>query len=153
MHSRIFQISEAPINKGEYICDSDYYDHWFTNSIADYVSDDCDRDADIEWLSECTEGLVFGEDKYGKHFIVEDREEYFRKSFEDFKRALNNIGEPTLSWFSRGMDLWYLNNAFEDKYGFYVDINGDLTTFDSFMRRYTTNGAQYYIGATIDYHF
>ena len=48
MHSRIFQVSEKPIDKADYIGESDYWDHWFTNSVADYVSEDCYRDEDLK---------------------------------------------------------------------------------------------------------
>lgn len=34
MHSRIFQVSMEPIKETDYICEADYYDHWFTNKIG-----------------------------------------------------------------------------------------------------------------------
>lgn len=48
MHSRIYQISKTPIDRDDYIEESKYYDHWFLNSVADYVDDDTNRDDDIE---------------------------------------------------------------------------------------------------------
>ena len=68
MHSRIYQISKTPIDRDDYIEESNYYDHWFTSSIADYVSGDTNRDDDIEWLQNCyvNKGLSFGQDKNGR---------------------------------------------------------------------------------------
>lgn len=152
MHSRIFQVSMEPINKGEYICDSDYYEHWFTREIADYVSDDCNRDSCIKWLDEVAKGYLIGKDDNGEYLIVTNKEEYFALAYENFIKALNKIGRPTLKEFGNGIDLWYLKNADEDKFGFYVDADGELMTFDAFVRRCVIN-EKYYIGNILDYHF
>ena len=45
-----------------------------------------------------------------------------------------------------------LKNANENKFGFYVDADGELMTFDTFIRKCVTN-EKYYIGGTVDYHF
>lgn len=71
MHSRIFQVSAAPIAKEDYISSADYEDHWFTREIADYVSDNCDRDSDIEWLK--SDGLEIGTEKERAVLIVKDK--------------------------------------------------------------------------------
>jgi hypothetical protein len=50
------------------------------------------------------------------------------------------------------MQMYNLKDAYDEKFGFYVD--GDefsLDTFDTFIR-YAEVGTKYYIGATIDYH-
>ena len=49
MHSRIFQIEKEVVPEEERI-DSDCIPEWFTNSVADYTSDDCSREDDIDWL-------------------------------------------------------------------------------------------------------
>ena len=152
MHSRIFQVSMEPINKEEYICDSDYYEHWFTIEFADYVSDDCDREADIEWLSSCAKGYSIENDDNGEYLIVTNKEEYFTNAYKRFIEELDKIGRPTLEEFVNGISLWSLNNADEDKFSFYVDADGELMTFDAFIRRCVTN-EKYYIGGTVDYHF
>lgn len=152
MHSRIFQVSMNPINKGEYICDEDYYKHWFTREIADYVSDDCNREEDIEWLTDAARGYLVNKDDDGEYFVVANKEEYFAPAYERFMKALNEIGKPTLEEFTNGIGLWNLKNAAEDKFGFYVDADGELMTFDAFIRGCVTN-EKYYIGGTVDYHF
>ena len=157
MHSRIYQVSKTPIDKCDYIEESYYYDHWFLNSVADYVNEDTDRNDDIEWLKVCYEkkGLSFGQDDNGEYFIVEDKEKYFETNFEEFQKALKELSERTFDDFisgESGIFLYRIKRSYDDKYGFYVESEEcGCDTFDEFMR-YTTVGTKYYIGATIDYH-
>lgn len=158
MHSRIYQISKNPIDKVDYIDESNYYDHWFIGSIADYVNEDTDRTNDIEWLKECynNEGLSFGVDNEGEYFIIADKAKYFSKRFVTFQKTLKELSELTLDDFSSGrsgMQMYTLKAAYDDKFAFYVD--GDDTgmeTLDECVRS-SSNGTKFYIGATIDYHF
>ena len=157
MHSRIYQISTTPIDKIDYIEESHYYDHWFVGSVADYVNDNTDRDDDIKWLKDCYEerGLSFGADNNGEYFIVEDKDKYFTVKFEAFQKALKELSKTTLDDFVKGecgYSLYSLKVAYCEKFGFYVESEGDSTIgFDSFVRL-ATIGDKYYIGATIDYH-
>ena len=153
MHSRIFQVSMNPIPKEDYIRESFYYDHWFTSEIADYVNGDTDRENDIEWLQGYSDAFIFGADDGGKYFIVQNKEKYFEPNFKRFMEALNKIKDCTIQDFATGFfDMWTLKDAYEDKFGFYVNADGETMTFDSFVRGCAT-GEKYYIGATIDYHF
>lgn len=153
MHSRIFQVSMEPIEKDYYICESDYWESWFLNSIADYVNDDCDRTEDIQWLKDCCDNaMTFGQDKNGDYFIINSKTKYFEKAFERFKLALDKIKDTTIDDFAQGIfEVWQLKNAHEDRFGFYADVDGELMTFDAFVRLCAT-GEKYYIGGTIDYH-
>ena len=157
MHSRIFQISEQPIQQEDYINETYFYDHWFLNRIADYVNDDTDRQDDIEWLKTCCsdDGISFGEDKDGAFLIIEDKHKFFEKSFARFQECLSNLLNKTLDDFisySMSMDMYRLNNSYNDDCGFYTYHDGELVTFDEFVRYYKTN-TKYYFGATIDYHY
>ena len=157
MHSRIFQISKNPIPKCDYIKDSNYYDHWFTNSVADYVNGDTDRDDDIKWLKDCYEekGLLFGVDDGGEYLVIEDKTKYFAANFETFQSALEKLSQTTLDNFVKGecgYALYKLKSAYSDKFGFYAECEDDnLEEFDNFVRLADV-GIKYYIGATIDYH-
>ena len=104
MHSRIYQISKNPIDKVDYIGESDYWDHWFTHAVADYVNGDTDRANDIEWLKDCygNEGLSFGVDEGGEYFIVEDKSKFFANGFAEFHKALKELSEMTLDDFITG---------------------------------------------------
>ena len=153
MHSRIFQVSDKPIEWSDYLKESDYWDHWFTHQIADYVSDDCDRRDDIDWLKECIKGVTFEGKGDVVSFKVNSKEAYFTSNFNAFKEAINQIKDCTIEEFVNGLrGLWKLKSSYEDKYGFYVDYDGDLMSFDSFIRMCKINET-YYIGNTIDYHF
>ena len=157
MHSRIYQISKEPINKRDYIEESHYYDHWFTNSVADYVNGNTDRDDDIQWLKDCYEerGLSFGTDNNGEYLVVEDKVKYFTVKFETFQKTLTELSKTTLDDFANGecgYSLYKLKEAYCDKFGFYAEIEeADTIEFDGFVRLAEV-GVKYYIGATIDYH-
>ena len=156
MHSRIYQISTKPIHKDDYISEDKYYDHWFLNSVADYVNDDTDRAEDIQWFKDCYEkyGISFGVDDSGEYFIIEDKLKYFEANFKRFKEVFNELSSMTLEEFADGkcsMSMYQLKEAYEERFGFYVD--GDeigMSTLDEFVRY--ANETKWYIGATIDYH-
>jgi hypothetical protein len=157
MHSRIYQISKTPINECDYIEESHFWDHWFTNEIADYVDGNVDRDDDIKWLKECYEnnGLSFGTDDNGEYFIVEDKTKYFAQNFDAFQKFLKELSETTLDGFVNGeceMTMYRLKKSYNNIFGFYVECEDcGCETFDGFIR-HATVGVKYYIGATIDYH-
>ena len=157
MHSRIYQISKEPIDKCDYIEEDRYYDHWFNGSIADYVNGSTDRNDDIKWLKDCYEerGISFGVDDNGEYLIIEDKIQYFAPKFETFQKALKELTTMTLDDFvtgKSGYPLYSLKNAFNEKFGFYVDGNDiGMESFDGFVR-FASTGVKYYIGATIDYH-
>lgn len=153
MHSRTFQVSERPIEKEDYITEDNYaYEHWFIESIADYVSADCNRDDDIKWLKDCTPGFTLGKDENGEYFIINSKEEYFKPAFEGFKKALEKLHDISIEQFMEYVDIYGLNSYYEDKYGFYIDIDDELQTLDEFVRG-CDNGEKYYIGGTVDYHY
>ena len=153
MHSRIFQVSMTPIKEIDYVTEADYnYEHWFCREIADYVVESDDRNADIEWLKSCAKGLIFDKDNYGDYFVVKNKEDYFESKFKTFQTSLDKIKECTIEDFSNGiLGMWSLRNAYEEKFGFYVDADGEVLTFDSFVRSCATN-EKYYIGNILDYH-
>jgi hypothetical protein len=158
MHSRIFQISKTPINIEDYIDESHYYDHWFTNEIADYVNGDTVRENDIDWLKACVEnrGISFSPYGDGMHIIVEDKVKYFESKFNRFHDSLKELSTVSIEEFISGqcgLSMYNLKEAYDDRFGFYVDSDEtDLVTFDDFVRQAEV-GAKYYIGTTIDYHF
>lgn len=153
MHSRIFQVSDAPFEREDYITECDYYDHWFTREIADYVNDDCNREDDIAWLKESVKGFEFGKDDSGEYFIVTDKVKYFEEAFYRFKDAIDKIKDCTIDEFVNGIyGMWDLKDSYDDKYGFYIDNDGDMESLDGFIRGCFAD-KKYYIGGTVDYHF
>lgn len=153
MHSIIFQVSMDPIKKCDYITESDYWDHWFTREIADYVSDSKRRTTDIDLLVLCKKGINVSADTYGEFLIITDREKYFQTAFDSFKKAVENIKDFTITEFinASSYDIWKVSNAYEDKHGFYINADGELITLDEFVRSCALN-EKYYIGGTLYYH-
>lgn len=88
MHSRIFQLTTTPLDKEEYISEWDFTEHPFVGSIADYVSDDCIREEDIEWLKERAKGYRVETDDRGAFLEVYSKEEYFKTAYERFSQIL-----------------------------------------------------------------
>ena len=158
MHSRIYQTSIQPIPEFDYIKESNYYDHWFTNSIADYVNGDTDRVEDIKWLKECYDGkgLEFGVDDGGEYFVIVDKMRFFEENFNTFQTTLRELMDASIdSFVSHKIDslVYRLKSMYDDEFGFYVqDDNCGLCTLD-YMIRSKAEGSKFYIGATIDYHF
>lgn len=154
MHSRIFQVSANPINETDYIDECHYWEHWFTNEIADYVANSTDRDGDIEWLMDCVKGIIISEDENGKFLIVTDKEKYFKNSFENFQKAINKVSKYTIDDFiqNSSYEIWKIKNSYENRFGFYIDCNYDLMSLDRFIRLSPIN-KKYYIGGTVDYHY
>lgn len=157
MHSRIYQISTMPIDKCDYIEEDKYYDHWFTNSVADYVDGNTDRKDDIEWFKDCYEsrGLSFGADNGGEYFVIEDKLKYFAPKLAEFKEQIKELLDVTIEDFASAklnMNVYRLRMAYEEKFGFYIDGNDwGVCALDDFIRS-NHNGSKFYIGATIDYH-
>ena len=114
MHSRIFQIDTNPISDYEYIDEINYFDHWFLNQIADYVNDDCDRDASIEWLADCANGYKIDNDINGYYLVIYDKEAYFKNKYDAFVEALNKLGTPTIDQFVNGIDMWQFESAYDN---------------------------------------
>lgn len=163
MHSRIYQISEKPIDKDDYVTEDDYYES-FCGSHADYVDSNTDRNEDIEWVIGCLGDSVSYDEKE-QSFTIVNKAKYFEKSFNAFKELLEKLENTTLEEFSgvAGIDtqrtfesnMYMLKTTYEDEYAFYIDDRGEyfgIASLDYFMRRVET-GKKFYIGATIDYHF
>ena len=152
MHNRIIQVSKMPIDKEDYICARDYEDHWFTKSIADYVFDDCDREKDIEWLA--SDGLSIERFDGPEVLIVRDKHKFFDAAYAQFREAINKAQTMTLDDFcSFGTSYipFMVKDAYEDKYGFYIDNGDELMSLYDWIR-YVEQNTPYYTGGTVDYH-
>lgn len=158
MHSRIFQVSSKPVDRDNYISESNYYDGWFVGSVADYVADveEEDQKDSIDWLDKYAAGSLKIE---GNKVTVINKEEFFRRDYDNFIKALDDLKNITLNQFTTGkgdldLNVYRLNSAYEDRYGFYVDDCGEyggLMTINEFMRT-KKDGDVFYIGGVVDYH-
>lgn len=154
MHSRIFQLSLDVIPLDDYIKEEDFYEDPFLGSVADYVSDDTNRDEDIKWLKSMLEplGAIFKKESHRDVVIfpADFKRQYYNARFLEFKKLAQ---EMTLDEFCGWQKPAKLSELISDKYGFYIYVNYP-EPIDDFVR--TLSGEKeekYYIGGTIDYHF
>lgn len=158
MHSRIYQLSETPVNQNELTHEQDY-EQYFVGSHADYVAEIGYKGEgyaqDLKWLQNVTKGIQVNVEE--GTITVTDKKEYFQEKHETFQNYLEKLNNTTLDDFVKSygttrLDLYELQCAFEDKHTFYVDINGETKPLDSFVRSAEENKV-YYVGTIMDYHF
>ena len=164
MHSRIFQITKEKLDKTDWIIADHYYDHWFTNRIADYVNDDINRKNDLDWFFSCMDGVVERNKRNKSKFKIINKLKYFESRYERFLQALEDLCGATLQQFAGeekfgedGLSFakYRIDCEYNDEFGFYVDDNREwagLDTMDEFMRR-VHDGDEFYIGGVVDYHW
>ena len=157
MHSRIFQISQNPIE--DRITEDRYYDG-FVGRVADYVSelDTDDQLNSISWLAG-TPGIEVKNIDGVATITVVDKKAYFAAKLTEFQNALKKLEKISLEDFianNRDLDyeVWLAKEAYEEHSSFYVDDYDEffgLIPFDKFMRE-ADEGSVWYIGTVIDYH-
>lgn len=163
MHSRIIELSTEPVEECERIAATDIPE-WFYHTVADYVDDDTDRTADMEWFMTSLGSLVMFDRKDGKITFCEDfKPQYFKPRYERFllcARALTGITleefigdhRPSAPNYDAGYKVYQLNDSYTDKFDFYVYQDDSLEPLDKWLRN-ADLCVPYYIGGTIDYHF
>ena len=162
MHSRIFQLerSRGDIDDHiieEYDFDCDCKHEWFIGQIADYVSEDTDKNEDIKWFLACMEeyNRFFTINRTGTEvesitFLPGFKRMYF---FERFNKLQQTVDEMNLDDFTNDIKAYRLKQLVEEKFGFYICCEDFLQSIDDFVRGLpNTEEITYYFGATIDYH-
>lgn len=163
MHSKIIQLETLPIGDVGKICQDDFCEHWFTNSIADYVDEDCDPKDTLDMLrailGACKDHVEFFEDEDGEGVIFKEgfEHEYFAGEYRAFCDALKALeAEATIENFCNGeigTAMYRLKETYDDEYGYYIQSSDTgLKTLNRFLR-YIKPDTKYYFGGTVDYHF
>ncbi len=160
MHSRIYQITTSPIELDDCISESDFCEHWFVGSIADFVSSDNDRTEDIKSLAERLKNVAVFADGDTFTILPDGREAYFSDAFKVFAAARDQIRSMGLKEFAdgagMGQALWKMKSAFCEDFSFYVSPDAedglDVIPLDEFIRN-AEIGTKYYVGGTLDYHY
>ena len=156
MHDKIIQIGDRPIDKEEYIDESEFYEHWFIGSIADYVNEvpSSKRTSVISDFLNCP-GLRY--DPEEDTLTIVDKKSYFKSKYDRFKECIEEIRKWSIDEFS-SVDLNFtfikLKDMYEDKYGTYLYDRdaGDMCCLDEWVRIFD-NGSTVHIGNVIDYHW
>ena len=169
MHSRIFQISNSPIAKSDYMTvDTITNEEWFMNTTADYVQD-TNREDSIDWFVKAYQNLecfIWEDDRNTFRLTHDFKSKFFRPSFDrlcqiaaHLNESLNNNKDAAFKDFVSGgsisFDIWQLKDITEPFGGFYVyyEPEQELMTIDVFMRYHAECGKRYYFGNALDYHF
>lgn len=159
MHSRIYQITTAPVTTGEYLSEGFFDEHWFVGSIADYVGGGLNREEELDSLKESltrTKVAVFHSDECFT-VLPDGKKTYFKNAFAKFSEAVKKAALATLEDFAGNGEcsslVWRIKNCYCEEFGYYVSSDEfDTIPFDEFIRN-AEPGERYYIGGVLDYHF
>lgn len=162
MHSRIIQVSKSPIEPVDYTQPVEIPDY-FQASIADYVIEVDDRQEELDYVMESFKGiLVAGTEKNSFCVTDEGRKQYFQGGYQRFREICALMLTMSLDAFigtetgpegkAVSQFMYELNEAYADKYGFYIYENDELQPLCEWLREADTN-VVYYFGNVLDYHF
>ncbi|KHO63162.1 hypothetical protein THYS13_12740 [Thermoanaerobacter sp. YS13] len=154
MHSTIFQLEKNPLRfEEDFACEEDFYDD-FVGIIADYVSDDIDRDVEIQYFIKELEkyGVKYNAKEQSIIFLNGFKEKYFKERFFKLKEAVQKLTFE--NFIKDAPDVWEIKNLIDEKYETYIYSNeSSWMTLNEFVRYNLKEGQKYYIGAVLDYHF
>jgi len=154
MHGTIIQLEEKPLRfEEDFVCEEDFYDD-FVGVIADYVSDDVDRDVEIQYFIKDLEkyGVKYNAKEQSIIFLEGFKEKYFEERFIKLKEAVQKL---TFENFIKDtLEVWKIKNLIDKKYEIYIySSESSWMTLDEFVRYNLKEGQKYYIGTVLDYHF
>ena len=152
----IYQLENAPIKDTELISESSFFGTSFMNTVAEYVTQDIDTDAE-------TENLISIIEKYGGKTCRDEmcfwfpdgfQRLYFKERFRQFKQIIKDLSCIDLGLFCHSnIVTGKINQASachnrrdED----YVYSNGEIMTFDEFVRELSPDD-EYYLGSIVAY--
>ena len=157
MHSRIYELKLSADN--ENILDEDEISIETLNffSIDWLTTPDESRSNSIDWLCK-TKGISYNEETSEIRFDDKKIMENDYKNFIDNAKKLSGISLDEFCGHSKDYKnsisylKYYLDEAFEDRWGFYVYLEGNgLMPLNYFLRNYDTS-VPYYVGNILDYH-
>ncbi|MDY3690401.1 MAG: hypothetical protein SO072_00360 [Dysosmobacter sp.] len=161
MHNTIYELSDKPIPQSSRATVGSL-PAWFFDSISDGASEisDDDREQEINRLAHCL-GSSCSWDGSKLMLSPDVRQEYFKGSFEYFKKAVAALAETEYPVFSGvapsaafDLALQGMAESYSDKFGSYVYDPGtkELFPLDTWIRSADIS-KPYYVGSAIDYHY
>lgn len=158
MHSRIFELSRTPVSPEDRFNTNDIPDGFYHN-IADYAIDETNRAEDIAWFVSCYRSIIaIGEDGESITFNHMAKQDYFRFKHQKFIEKAAELSAVSLDAFVGDtpypidFTVYELNDAYKDKFSFYIYFESELVPMDEFIRTFSLEGT-FYFGGTVDYHF
>ncbi len=164
MHKRIYQISSSPIEEDEQIIEEDFYGTSFLGNVADYVKNLSEEETEKTWGDLLdglfAEGSVFiDKDADGnRYFKVTAPENHLLQRFDKFREAAEILAVATPEQYMEyngvvSDALWKLKYAYDDKFGDYMYVEGELMSIPKFFRYYGNNpDTKWYTGGVVGYH-
>lgn len=163
MHSRIFQVGTTEIAPSDYIQPGDVWDRMHYNGAADYVTDLDDRCEELKYLMESFKNIfVKGPNQFSFQIAEGGKEHYFKPGYKRFRELCAQMTTLSLDAFigkesgpeNKPMFLlmYELDEAYGDKYGYYIYEDDTLEPLSEWLRNADT-GVTYYFGNVLDYHF
>lgn len=159
----IIQLTTTPVDSCERIT-KDWFDmeDELLRTVAEYVRNDENPEETIRAFQTClTTGNPHAEpfhtdEHRGIFFRHGFREAYFQEAFESFVRLSGKLAKETTldSFIHDGPegDLYALQEAYNERFGWYVYFDEMTMTLDDFMRHSAKVGERYYYGGTVYYH-
>jgi len=155
-------VSKGPIAPEELLSKLSIPEY-FTSGIADYLDEVDDRDGELDYFIESEQGILeAGAEHHTFRLAQQGRENYFRDKYKQFQELCARIMKATLEdfigreprpWDQRFSFLMYqLNDAYCDRYGYYIFEDEELMPYCEWMRGADPE-AVYYLGNVLDYHF
>lgn len=157
-NNRIIQLSRNPIDKDDFVSERDFIggDDYagFVGTIADSVSNDTDKEEDIELFVSAFEkyGLIYDKDNNTITFKQGFSDKYFESKFNTFKELSAKITREEFKD-STGTMRYHIEKAIDDALGFYIYLDWDQN-MDSFVRTCLEKSDRdyvFYLGNTIAY--
>lgn len=158
MHNRVYQITTEPVPEDERLSECFFYEHWFLDSIADFVSDELNRDYELECFKDALEqnkiAVFHSPDSFS--ILPGGKERHFAYAYEQFHKAVVEAATMSLDDFINdercGELVYTIKSRHCDHLAAYVYSEKlDMVPLDTFIRLATV-GEHYYIGGVIDYH-
>ena len=155
MQSNIIELGYSPIEKDERVEESTFYED-FVGTIADYV-DEIKEEGDRKECIKCFVGsmgpdiVTFDEKAESITFSEDAKRLYFKNAYHEFMMMTLKL---TLTDFATtDLKPYKLSKLIENKYDYYIYIDGSYYTLDYFMRIIAEPGKPYYFGGIVKYHF
>lgn len=156
MHARIFQVSQYPIDRSEYVKPQDFYD----NDFADYIGDEQEgvsRKEDIQRLQEVLSDL-FDLDAEHEALVYKGSSDFIKKWVQQLHQAAAKITEESILQYDGTFRLEMILKETHVKSSHRFVITGwsslaeRMSDFVCYVTAHLNEGDRLYVGAVIDYH-
>lgn len=152
----IYQLEKEPITEPELICEATFFNTSFMKTVAEYVTQEVNTEAESETLFTSIEqhgGKICRREKF-IWFPEGFTRSYFKDRFKSFKEIIKDLNCIDLGLFCHcNIVTGKINNAmasYNRRDRDYVYSGGEIMTFDEFVRGLCPDD-EYYLGGIVAY--